>query len=368
MTEVLRTALYSEHLALGGKLVNFGGWELPQQYTSIKEEHLAVRRVAGLFDLSHMGRLDVRGNGAAEYLQGLLTNDLTRLAPGGAQYTLLCRDDGGIIDDLVVYKRSGDKFILVVNASNREKDLAWMRSRLIAGVELTDRTFEVSLLALQGPQAQALLPAEDVDLARVPYFGFAEGVIDGAPVLLSRTGYTGEDGFEIFVDTEEAVPVWKAILSAGAEAGVLPAGLGARDACRMEAALRLYGNDMDETTNPFDAGLGWVVKLAKGEFAGRSALEDLKASSTRVMVGLNGSERIIPRHGASVLIGGEVVGTVTSGTFSFFLNRGIGMASVEKGRAAPQMSAAIGVRGQSLPIEVAALPLYRGSVRSPARA
>ena len=355
-------------MALGGKLVNFGGWELPQQYTSIRDEHLAVRRVAGLFDLSHMGRLDLRGAGAAGYLQALLTNDLEKVGTGGAQYTLMCREDGGIIDDLVIYRHGEESFTVVVNASNREKDLLWMRSRLPPGLEINDRTFEVSLLALQGPSAEALLPATEVDLAAIPYFGFADAVIDGAPVLLSRTGYTGEDGFEVFVDSEEAPAVWRAILAGGAEAGVLAAGLGARDACRMEAALRLYGNDMDETTNPYDAGLGWVVKLGKGEFAGSAALAGLKASSSRLMVGLNGSERTIPRHGATVMAGGEAVGTVTSGTFSFFLNRGIGMASVEKGRLAPGTPAAIDVRGQSLPVEVAALPLYRGSVRSPARA
>ena len=369
MTGLLRTALYDEHVARGGKLVNFGGWELPQQYTSIKAEHLAVRHKAGLFDLSHMGRLDLRGPGAAEFLQRLLTNDVTRVASGRAQYTLLCRHDGGIIDDLVIYRRDEEDFFVVVNASNRDKDVAWMRSHLPDGVELTDRTFEVSLLALQGPLAQSVLPASGIDLNAVPYFGFGTGEIDGAPVILSRTGYTGEDGFEIFVDSEEAPAVWRAILAAGAEAGVLPAGLGARDACRMEAALRLYGNDMDENTNPLDAGLGWVVRLGKGEFMGSSALQEIKAAGPkREMIGLHGIERTIPRHDAAVRLDGRVVGKVTSGTFSFFLNRGIGMASVEKGTVTPGSRAEIDIRGQAGAVEAAALPLYRGSVHSPAKA
>jgi len=369
LSDLLRTALYDEHLAAGGKLVNFGGWELPQQYTSIREEHLAVRQKAGLFDLSHMGRLDLRGPGAAEFLQGLLTNDVTRVAAGAAQYTLLCRDDGGIIDDLVIYRRGEDDFIVVVNASNREKDVAWMRAHLPEGVELTDRTFDVSLLALQGPLAQSVLPATGIDMAEIPYFGFRDGEIDGAPVILSRTGYTGEDGFEVFVDSEEAPAVWRAILAAGAEVGAVPAGLGARDACRMEAALRLYGNDMDEGTNPYDAGLGWVVRLAKGEFVGSTALQAIKAAGpTRELIGLNGIDRTIPRHDAAVSAGGRVVGKVTSGTFSFFLNRGIGLASVEKGSVVPGTRAEVDVRGQAGAVEVSALPLYRGSVHSPAKA
>ena len=369
MSELLRTALHDEHLALGGKLVNFGGWELPQQYTSIREEHLAVRHKAGLFDLSHMGRLDLRGPGAAAALQALLTNDVSRVARGGAQYTLLCREDGGIIDDLVIYRRDEDDFIVVVNASNREKDVAWMRNRLPGGVELIDRTFETSLLALQGPLAESLLPSAGIDLAAIPYFGFGEGEIDGTAVILSRTGYTGEDGFEVFVDSEDAAPVWRAILAGGAPAGLLPAGLGARDACRMEAALRLYGNDMDEGTNPFDAGLGWVVKLGKGEFLGSAALREIKeAGPRREMIGLNGIERTIPRHDAAVSIDGRMVGKVTSGTFSFFLNRGIGMASVEKGTVTPGSRAEVDIRGQAGAVEAAALPLYRGSVHSPGKA
>ena len=362
-----RTALHGEHLALGGRMVDFGGWDLPQQYSSIRDEHLAVRNVAGLFDLSHMGRLDVIGNGAADYLQGLLTNDVDQVAPGRAQYTLLCREDGGILDDLVIYRRAAEDFLVVVNASNRLKDVAWMRERLPAGVTLDDRTHDVSLIALQGPRAESLLPAGGVDVAALPYFGFEQGEIDGVQTLISRTGYTGEDGFELFVPSENAVEVWRAVLEAGREAGLLPAGLGARDACRLEAGLRLYGNDMDETSNPFDAGLGWTVKLGKGQFVGAEALAQAKAAGPRRrMVGLKTSDRSIPRHDSAVQRDGEAIGRVTSGTWSFFLNQGVAMASLEAGKGGPGDSVEVDVRGRPGKAEVVALPIYRGSVKSPA--
>src|ERR1700694_3031608 len=351
-----RTALYAEHVALGGRMVDFGGWELPQQYSSLRDEHLAVRNVAGVFDLSHMGRLDVRGRGAAEFLQGVLTNDVTHVAPGRAQYTLLCREDGGILDDLVIYRRAEEDFLVVVNAANRVKDVAWMRDHLPAGVTLDDRTYDVSLIALQGPLAEALLPAS----------GIGQGEIDGVPALISRTGYTGEDGFELFVPAEHAVEVWRAVLAAGKANGVLPCGLGARDACRLEAGLRLYGNDMDETTNPFDAGLGWTVKLAKGDFVGSQALALVKAAGTRrQMVGLTTSDRTIPRHDSAVSRDGEPIGRVTSGTWSFYLNRGVAMASLEAGSAGPGDTVEVDVRGRPGSAEVVALPIYRGSVKSP---
>jgi aminomethyltransferase len=361
-----RTALHAEHVALGGRMVDFGGWDLPQQYTSIRDEHLAVRTVAGVFDLSHMGRLDVQGSGAADYLQGLLTNDVSKVAPGQAQYSLLCREDGGILDDLVIYRRGADDFLVVVNAANRVKDVGWMRSHLPAGVTLDDRTHDVSLIAFQGPSAEALLPAGGVDLAALPYFGFGQGEIDGVRTLISRTGYTGEDGFELFVAAEHAVEVWRSLLQAGADAGVLPCGLGARDACRLEAGLRLYGNDMDENTNPFDAGLGWTVKLGKGPFMGSEALAAAKAAGpARRMVGLKTTDRSIPRHDSAVQREGKAIGRVTSGTWSFFLNQGVAMASLEAGKGGPGDAVEVDVRGRPGAAEVVALPIYRGSVKSP---
>jgi aminomethyltransferase len=346
-------------------MVDFGGWELPQQYTSIRDEHFAVRRVAGLFDISHMGRLEVVGAGAEAYLQRLFTNDLAKLDPGHALYTLMCKDDGGVIDDLVVYRQALDRFLVVVNAANREKDVAWMRDHLASAVSLTDRTSELSLIALQGPQAHALLPEGSTPTDDIPYFGFGAGKVAGIPALISRTGYTGEDGFELFVDSDQVGEAWDAILAAGKPSGVLPAGLGARDATRLEAALRLYGNDMDETVNPYEAGLGWTVKLAKGEFVGREALAKIRQDGARrTLIGLKTEAGSIPRHGAAVVGHGRRAGVVTSGTHSFFLGHPIALALVEVPSFPVGDTVAVEVRGREAPAEVVKLPFYRGSARS----
>ena len=360
-----RTPLYDRHVALGGRMVNFGGWELPHQYTSIRDEHLAVRKVAGLFDISHMGRLDVQGADAEQFLQSVLTNDVSSVQPGHAQYNLMCLEDGGVVDDLVIYRRSADDFLVVVNASNREKDVAWLRAHLPVGVTLTDRTLEVALIAFQGPRAAELLPEGSSETDAIPYFGFAPGQVAGAAALISRTGYTGEDGFELFVDAHRIGEVWDAILEHGRETGVLPAGLGARDATRLEAALRLYGNDMDETVNPYEAGLGWTVKLDKGEFVGRAALVEVKAQGPRRrLIGLSMQAGSIPRHGAAVSSGGKKVGAVTSGTHSFFLGHPIALALVEGPSFPVGETLAVDVRGREAPAEVVKLPFYRGSARS----
>lgn len=351
-------------------MVDFGGWELPQQYTSIRDEHLAVRKVAGLFDISHMGRLAVRGPGADEFVQGLVTNDVARLEPQRALYALMCQEDGGVLDDLVIYRgdEGQDHFLLVVNASNRLKDLEWMRAHLPAGVEIEDRTQEMSLLAFQGPRAQELLPsAAGSDIGSIPYFGFRNGEVAGTKAVISRTGYTGEDGFELFVESEDVGDVWGAILERGSKSGVLPAGLGARDATRLEAALRLYGNDMDETVNPYEAGLGWTVKLGKGDFIGRDALAEIKRQGPkRTLVGLQSSPGDIARHGAAVQSRGRRVGTVTSGTHSFFLGHPIALALVEVASLRVGETAAVDVRGREASAEVVQLPFYRGSARSAA--
>jgi aminomethyltransferase len=343
-------------------MVDFGGWELPQQYTSIRDEHLAVRKVAGLFDISHMGRFRVTGDPTFDYLQGLVTNDLGRIHEGMAQYNLLCNDQGGIVDDLVVYW--GDEgFFVVVNASNRERDLAWMRERAPAGVQIEDRTFELSLVALQGPKAQELMPAES--LGDIPYFGFRRGEVAGVRAMISRTGYTGEDGFEIFVATDDVGHVWEAILEKGRLAGMLPAGLGARDAARLEAALRLYGNDMDETVNPYEAGLGWTVKLEKGDFVGRDALAKVREDGPqRTLIGLKTEAGSIPRHGAAVKGEGRRAGVVTSGTHSFFLGHPIALAMVEVPSFRVGDKVTVEVRGREASAEVVGLPFYRGSARS----
>jgi len=346
-------------------MVDFGGWELPQQYTSIRDEHLAVRKVAGLFDISHMGRLVVEGAGAERYLQHLMTNDLAPLPPGHAIYTLMCEQDGGVIDDLVIYRETEQRFIVVVNAANREKDTAWMRKHLSEDVTMEDRTLDLSLIAFQGPKAHELLPKGSSKTDDIPYFGFRAGKVAGLLGLISRTGYTGEDGFELFIDSEHVVQVWDAILAEGKNAGVLPAGLGARDATRLEAALRLYGNDMDETVNPYEAGLGWTVKLGKGDFIGRDVLAAVKQQGPkRTLIGFKTQPGDIPRHGAAVSSEGRRVGAVTSGTHSFFLGHPIALAMVEVPSFRVGETIAVEVRGREASAEVVKLPFYRGSARS----
>jgi aminomethyltransferase len=345
-------------------MVDFGGWELPQQYTSIRDEHIAVRKVAGLFDISHMGRFKVDGEAAFEFLQGLLTNDLSRIGPGRAQYNLMCDEKGGILDDLVVYWGQ-DGFFVVVNAANREQDLDWMRIHAPSGVDIEDRTFELALIAFQGPKAEEMMPAKRLD--DLPYFGFRPAQVAGIDALVSRTGYTGEDGFEIFVSADRVVEVWDAILKKGTPHGVLPAGLGARDATRLEAALRLYGNDMDETVNPYEAGLGWTVRLDKGEFIGRDALARVKGDGPkRALMGLKTAPGDIARHGAAVRNGDRPVGSVTSGTHSFFLGYPIALALVEVASLRVGETAGVDVRGRQASAEVVQLPFYRGSARSAA--
>ncbi|TMC12546.1 MAG: glycine cleavage system aminomethyltransferase GcvT [Chloroflexi bacterium] len=354
-----RTPLHAQQLAVGARMVDFAGWELPQQYRSVKDEQEAVRTAAGVFDVSHMGRYEVRGAAAGDFLQGVVTNDLGRLPPNRAQYNLLCRPDGGIVDDLVVY-RGDPAWFVVVNAANREKDMSWLREHAPAGVEVVDRSDELGLLAVQGPRAEEQLPVADTDLAGLRYFGIAEATLAGARTMISRTGYTGEDGFELFVPAASLAATWDALL----RAGVQPCGLAARDVCRLEAGLRLYGSDMDETTNPYEAGLGWTVKLGKGDFVGREALLRIKeVGPSRELVGLGCADRGIPRHGAVVRLGGRDIGVVTSGTYSFWLRRGIAMAFVEAGAAPLGGQVEVATRSGEAAAEVVPLPFYRGSAR-----
>ncbi len=352
-----RTPLHSSHLAAGGRMVDFAGWEMPLSYTSVRAEQRAVREAAGLFDVSHMGRFEVRGGASTEYLQQLLTNDLSRVAPGRAQYNLMCRPDGGVIDDLVVYRTADTSWLVVVNASNRAKDMAWLSDRLRPGVELIDRSDELALIALQGPRARDLLPVEGLDLGRLAYFAVAPARVAGESALVSRTGYTGEDGFELFVPAAAAAGVWAALI----EAGAVPCGLACRDVCRLEAGLRLYGSDMDETVNPYEAGLGWVVKLAKGDFCGREALAAVRAAGpARRTIGIRGEGRVIPRPHTPLLGPEGQVGTVNSGTYSFWLEAGIGMALVAAGLD-PHAQLAVEQRDRPGPVRVAELPFYKGT-------
>jgi aminomethyltransferase len=264
-----------------------------------------------------------------------------------------------------VYRQDREKFLVVVNAANREKDVAWMREHLDSGASFVDRTAEVSLIAFQGPRSAELLPRPSTDTEAIPYFGFRPGEVAGISVLMSRTGYTGEDGFELFIDSDRVGQVWDAILEAGTPAGVLPAGLGARDATRLEAALRLYGNDMDETVNPYEAGLGWTVKLEKGDFVGRKELAKVREQGPRrTLIGLKTEPGTIPRHGAAVMAGDRRAGAITSGTHSFFLGHPIALAMVEVPSFRVGDKVAVEVRGREAPAEVVKLPFYRGSARS----
>jgi aminomethyltransferase len=362
-----RTPLHAEHVALGAKLVPFAGYELPVQYpTGITAEHNAVRSAAGLFDVSHMGEFVVRGDRALAFVQRVSSNDASKLEVGQAQYSTLLNEDGKLLDDLIVY-RFADRWMLVVNGANRKKDLARVRGFTAEyGVELEDETERIALLALQGPKAQAILARlTALDLEAIRYYRFAEGEVDGVPAVVSRTGYTGEDGFELYLPAESAAGVWRRLLKAGAEDGLLPAGLGCRDSLRLEMGYALYGNDLDEQTTPLEAGLGWVVKMDKGDFEGRDALVAQKeAGVPRRLVGFRLKERGFPRHGYPVVADGAEVGTVTSGVLSPTLGVGIGMAHVPTALAKPGTEIGISIRGAAVPAEVVRPPFYTGgSVR-----
>jgi aminomethyltransferase len=327
-----RTAFYNIHKQLGAKIVEFAGFEMPIQYTSILEEHRCVRKSVGMFDVSHMGEIEVWGKDAAAFVQKTTVNDVTRLSPGKVQYSAMCYDDGGIVDDLLVYQL-GDHFMLVVNASNIAKDFAWLQQHAFGDVKLFDTSDEISLLAVQGPQSiSALQKLTDIDLGNIPYYAFVRGKLAGVDMVVSRTGYTGEIGFELYFTSRVSISeqVWNAILTAGKDFGIQPVGLGARDTLRLEMGFRLYGNDIDQTTNPLEAGLGWITKLGKEDFIGRQALLRVKQEGLkRKLVGFTiEQEKAFPRHGFEIRVNGSVVGTVTSGTVSPILEKAIGMGYV----------------------------------------
>lgn len=357
-----RTAFHDLHAALGARMVDFAGFSMPVQYTGIREEHLRVRTAAGVFDVSHMGEVVIRGRDALAFVQRITINDAARLTPGRVQYSAMCLEDGGIVDDLLVYHR-GDDFLLVINAANTPKDLAWMRSHASGEVEITDVSDRTSLLAVQGPAAVAVLqPLTEVPLAEIPYYHFRTGTLAGIPMMISRTGYTGETGFELYFDADPAAGarVWNAVMTSGAPHGIGPVGLGARDTLRLEMGYCLYGNDIDATTNPLEAGLGWITKLQKGDFIGRDALLRVQAGGLRrKLVGFTMADRAIPRHGYVLRADGAAAGHVTSGTQSPFLDKGIGMGYVTAAHAAPGSPVAVVVRDRECPAAVTTLPFVR---------
>ena len=362
------TPLHDLHVARGAKMVDFGGWHMPLQYEGILAEHKAVREAVGIFDVSHMGEIDFTGPGALAAVQRLITHDAAKLIDGRAMYTCVCYPDGGIVDDCIVYRRGPEDFRIVVNAANIAKDFAFFRqygSNLggkAGRVDIDDHSDDYALIAVQGPKARALVAALGGDhLLAVPSFGFASAWISGVDITAARTGYTGEDGFELFVPADVAAPVWEALLAGGAA----PIGLGARDTLRLEARLSLYGNDIDQTTSPLEAGLGWVVKLdklARGEpFVGAEALAAQKAAGlTRTLVGFRVQDRNIARHGAEVVDpSGAVIGTVTSGGPAPTVGGAVGLAYVPIALSAPGTVLTISQRGRSFPAEVVKGPFYR---------
>lgn len=368
MAELKRTPLFEEHQALGAKIVPFAGYQMPVQYPSgITAEHHAVRRAAGLFDVSHMGELEVRGDRALEFVQRVSTNDASKLEVGQAQYSTLLQEDGTMLDDLLVY-RFPEHYLLVVNGSNRERDLAHIQRH--AGefeVRVDDRTEDIALLALQGPKAEKILARlTDEDLAGIRYYRFQEGTVDGRPAVISRTGYTGEDGFELYVDADDASALWRRLLETGAGEGLIATGLGSRDSLRLEMGYALYGNDLDEQHTPLEAGLGWVVKLDKGPFVGRDALLAQKAAGIRQrLTGFRLRDRAFPRHGYGIRVNGEVAGEVTSGVLSPSLGIGIGLAYVPTDAAKPGSELEVVIRDRAVPAETVRPPFYTGgTVRS----
>jgi aminomethyltransferase len=347
-------------------MVEFGGWLMPLQYTGILEEHRAVRTRAGVFDLSHMGELFVEGPDAAAALAHALTSDPAGLAVGRAHYSMICFPEGGILDDLIIYRLGDERFMVVANASNAGAVSDALTERLEGyRVILDDRSLATGLVALQGPRSAGVLaPLTDIALDELRYYAIADGNVAGVPALVARTGYTGEDGFEVFVDVAAAGTVWDAIFDAGAGAGVVPVGLGARDTLRLEAGMPLYGNELGRDTTPFEAGLGRVVKLDKpGDFVGRAALEKAHAEGPRKkLVGLVVRGRGIARHGYEVFAGDRRTGTVTSGTLSPTLGEPIAMAYVTPSDAEPGTIVSVGIRDQRVPAQVVPLPFYRRPV------
>ena len=354
-----RTPLYSLHRELGAKLIDFGGWEMPVQYEGILEEHRAVRERAGIFDVSHMGELEFTGAAAFGSLQKLTPNDVGKLGDGRCHYSAFLTDRGTFVDDLLVYRRAADSYLLVVNASNTPKDFAWAKDHA-AGAKVENRSDDYALLAVQGPKAPAIVARVCAsDPSDLPYYGFREIAVLGAPAIVSRTGYTGEDGFELYLAPENAEKVFRAILEAGRPDGIQPCGLGARDTLRLEAKMALYGNDIDDTVTPWEAELGWIVKMKKGDFVGRDALEKQKAEGVpRRLVGFEMSDRGIARHGysAQTPAGG---GIVTSGTHSPTLGRPIGLALLPTAASGVGTDFSVDIRGRQARAKVVETPFYK---------
>jgi aminomethyltransferase len=355
-----RTPLYAAHQALGARFVDFGGWEMPVQYSSIIDEHHAVRQRAGLFDVSHMGEIELRGPHAIATAQELAVNDLGRLRDGHAQYSLLCRPSGGVVDDIMVHRLSAERVLLCVNAANTDKDFTWIAQHR-KGAEVINRSAEFALLALQGPRATEILGGlTRLPLAQIPPFAFGEGRVSDRVALVAHTGYTGEDGWEIYCAPRDAGTLWGALLEAGHRFGIRPAGLGARDTLRLERALPLYGHELTDETTPLEAGLGWAVRFTKPSFIGRDALlQQREHGLPRRLVGFEMTAPGIPRQGYPIVHDGGVVGTVTSGTKSPTLGKAIGLGYVASTLGVVGTQLGVDIRGRVIGARVVQLPFYK---------
>lgn len=355
-----KTPLYDAHEALNGKIVPFAGYLLPVQYEGVMKEHLAVRTAAGLFDVSHMGEILFEGEGALLSLQHLLTNDMSGMADGRVRYSPMCNDRGGVVDDVLVYKLSDAKYLMVVNASNREKDYEWMKAHLPQGVTLNDISDSVAQIALQGPMAKDIL-SKVCEPSEIPqkYYSFRDKVtVAGFECLLSKTGYTGEDGFELYCKNEDATPLWYKLLEVGEPYGLVPCGLGARDTLRLEAAMPLYGHEMDDVITPLETGLSMFVKMGKADFIGKKALLE-KGEATRTRVGLEMVGRGIAREQSKLFIGEREIGITTSGTHCPYIQKAVAMALVDKAYSEIGTEMEVEVRGRLIACKVIPLPFYK---------
>ncbi len=363
-----RTPLYDVHRSLGARLVEFGGWEMPVHYTNIIEEHLAVRSNVGIFDLSHMGQIEIRGEKAFSLVQNLVTNDVAKLVDGQVLYTPMCTETGGIVDDLLVYRFSANFYMLVVNASNVDKDFDWIRAHSSNSTEVCNRSAETVLIALQGPNAAKILQTfTEVNLQALRYYYFTDGNIAGIPAIISRTGYTGEIGLELYVDASLALGLWDILCEAVVRAGGKAVGLGARDLLRLEMKFCLYGNEIDETTTPLEAGLDWTVAFGKGDFIGDGALQrQHDAGVERRLVGFQMLDRSIARSQYKVYREGLYVGHVTSGAPSLSLGCNIGLAYLPLNQSRINSRIEIEIRGKRHPAKVVRTPFYEGSNRGSA--
>lgn len=353
------TPLFDRHIELGGNMVSFGGYLLPTHYSGINLEHLGVRSKAGLFDVSHMGEFIISGSDAESFLQKVTVNDVTSLSVGQAQYSAMCYANGGIIDDILIYKKKNE-FMLVVNAANNEKDLDWLKSHAKGDIRIENISDDIGLVAIQGPRSRNILQTlTDSNLTNIQFYHFVEGRLNGKKAIISRTGYTGELGFEIYAKSNDIGEIWDAIMKAGQDKGLEPAGLGCRDTLRMEMKLALYGNDIDDTTNPIEAGLGWITRLGKTDFMGKKALLEAKANVTRRLVCLEMTERAIPRQGYTILMNDESVGIITSGTMSPSLETGIGIGYVNRPFDKSGTELLVDIRGRMKSAVVVKPPFYK---------